>query len=112
MISEPEISLNCPLSAFFLAGEAVWAKTAAFFGVKKAWNPAWRQALLGRPAIAGCSPMLPRCGTNASLISQQPSAVGSRPPITIHDSRFTFPICVHLRPSVVKKLWDFVCLLL
>jgi len=24
-------------------------------------NPAWRQALLGRPAIAGCAPMLPRC---------------------------------------------------
>ena len=53
MISEPQISLNCPLSAF-----------SAFFAVKKAWNPAWRQALLGRPAIAGCSPMLPRCGTN------------------------------------------------
>jgi hypothetical protein len=24
-------------------------------------NPAWRQALLGRSAIAGCAPMLPRC---------------------------------------------------
>ena len=27
-------------------------------------NPAWPQALLGRPAIAGCSPMFPRCGTS------------------------------------------------
>jgi hypothetical protein len=27
-------------------------------------KPAWRQALAGRPAIAGYSPMLPRCGTN------------------------------------------------
>jgi hypothetical protein len=27
-------------------------------------NPAWRQALLGRPATAGCAPMPPRCGTN------------------------------------------------
>jgi len=87
MISEPQISLNCPLSAF-----------SAFFAVKKAWNPAWRQALLGRPAIAGCSPMLPRCGTSASVI--RPRAPQSLSRVTFHVSHSP-PSCVSCR-FVVK----------
>jgi hypothetical protein len=59
-------------------------------------NPAWRQALLGRPAIAGCAPMLPRCGT--SVVRHPPSAFA---PFVLFRGNSPL-ICVHLRPSVVK----------
>jgi hypothetical protein len=69
-------------------------------------NPAWPQALAGRPAIAGCAPMLRRCGTSASPGRHPSSAVLCRfpAPITFHVSRVPFPIRVHLCPSVVKSL--------
>jgi hypothetical protein len=42
-------------------------------------NQARRQALLGRPAIAGCTPMLPQCATSASLVRQPPHHPPSAP---------------------------------
>ena len=39
-------------------------------------NPTRRQALLGRPAIAGCAPMPPRCRTSAPVIRRPLSFPG------------------------------------
>jgi hypothetical protein len=54
-------------------------------------KPVWRQALLGRPAIAGCAPMLPRCTLCAPRYALcpvlPPSPVTRRPsPVTRHPS--------------------------
>ena len=76
-------------------------------------NPAWPQALLGRPAIAGCSPMLPRCGTSASLIRHQPSVVSRRSSCSPNPALCAFAalrLCVNaLSHSCVScVLWSII----
>jgi hypothetical protein len=60
-------------------------------------NPARRQGLPGRPAIAGCSPMLPRCGTSALLWSRRLRSVVSGP-LSRHVSPGTCPNEAHMGP--------------
>jgi hypothetical protein len=68
-------------------------------------NPAWRQGLLGRPAIAGCAPMLPRCGTSALLWSRGQWSVVSGPFTSINFVLFVTTFRVSEQPHWAPVSW-------